>query len=132
MAYLSDLEPSKVEETPYFGRRCPYRRDVALDGSPLKLEDQPIAKGLAVHSRTALTYDLDRRYDRFETLVGFDASAGKKGRVTAGFSPTARSCTPIPTSGPACRRSTCPCPSRAPNSSGSSSTSVPTRTLAIV
>jgi len=81
MAYLSDLEPSKVEETPYFGRKSPYRRDVALDGSPLKLDDQPIEKGLAVHSRTALTYDLDRRYATFEALVGFDASAGKKGRV---------------------------------------------------
>jgi hypothetical protein len=81
MAYLSDLDPSKVEETPYFGRRCPYRRDVTLDGSPLKLDDQPIEKGLAVHSRTALTYDLDRRYATFEALVGFDASGNKKGRV---------------------------------------------------
>ena len=81
MAYLSDLEPSKVEETPYFGRRSPYRRDVALDGSPLKLDDQPIEKGISVHSRTALTYDLDRRYATFEALVGFDASGGKKGRV---------------------------------------------------
>jgi hypothetical protein len=81
MSYLSDLKPSKVEETPYFGRRSPYRRDVALDGSPLKLDDQPIEKGLAVHSRTALTYDLDRRYATFEALVGFDASGNKKGRV---------------------------------------------------
>ncbi len=81
MAYLSDLEPSKVEETPYFGRKSPYRKDVALDGSPLKLGDQRIEKGLAVHSRSVLTYDLDRRYTTFEALVGFDASGGKKGRV---------------------------------------------------
>lgn len=81
MDYLSDLEPSKVEETPYFGRKSPYRKDVALDGSPLKLGDQPIEKGLAVHSRSALTYDLERRYSTFEALVGFDASGGKKGRV---------------------------------------------------
>jgi hypothetical protein len=81
MAYLSDLQPSKVEETPYFGRKTPYRKDVALDGSPLKLGDQPIDKGVAVHSRTLLTYDLDRRYSKFEALVGFDASGGKKGRV---------------------------------------------------
>jgi hypothetical protein len=81
MAYLSDLEPSKVEETPYFGRKCPYRKDVALDGSSLKLGDQPIEKGLAVHSRSALTFDLDRRFATFEALVGFDASGGKKGRV---------------------------------------------------
>jgi hypothetical protein len=81
MAYLSDLQPSKVEETPYFGRKTPYRKDVALDGSPLKLGDQSIDKGLAVHSRTVLTYDLDRRYSKFEATVGFDASGGKKGRV---------------------------------------------------
>jgi NPCBM/NEW2 domain len=81
MAYLSDLVPSKVEETPYFARRSPYRRDVGLDGSPLKLDDQAIDKGLAVHSRTILTYDLDRRYATFESMVGFENSAGKKGRV---------------------------------------------------
>jgi hypothetical protein len=81
MSYLSDLQPTKVEETPYFGRKTPYRKDVALDGSPLKLGDLSIDKGLAVHSRTALTYDLDRRYSKFEALVGFDASGGKKGRV---------------------------------------------------
>jgi hypothetical protein len=81
MAYLSDLVPSKVEETPYFARRSPYRRDVALDGSPLKLDDQVIEKGISVHSRTELTYDLDRRSATFEALVGFDASGGKKGRV---------------------------------------------------
>ncbi len=81
MDYLSDLEPSQVEETPYFGRRSPYRRDVDLAGAPLRLDGQAIAKGLAVHSRTALTYDLDRRYATFEALVGFDDAGKKKGRV---------------------------------------------------
>jgi len=81
MAYLSDLEPSKVEEVPYFGRRSPYRKDVNLDGDPLRLDGQVVAKGLAVHSRSSLTYDLDRRYATFEALVGFDDSALKKGRV---------------------------------------------------
>ena len=80
MAYLSDLKPSKVEETPYFGRRTPYRRDVALDGSPLKLDDQPIEKGLAVHSRTALTYDLTPiRHVRGAGRIR--CAGNKKGRV---------------------------------------------------
>jgi hypothetical protein len=81
MTYLSDLEPSQVDETPYFGRRTPYRKDVNLAGAPLRLDGQAIEKGLAVHSRSALTYDLDRRYARFEALVGFDEAGGKKGRV---------------------------------------------------
>ena len=81
MSYLSDLEPSQVEETPYFSRRSPYRKDVSLTGAPLRLDGQPIEKGLAVHSRSALTYDLERRYATFEALVGFDDAAKKKGRV---------------------------------------------------
>src|SRR5262249_31890116 len=81
MAYLSDLEPSKVEETPYFGRKCPYRKDVTLEGSPLKLGDQPIEKGLAVHSRSALTSARARRFAPFEPLLGSAAPGGKKGRV---------------------------------------------------
>ena len=81
MTYLSDLEPSQVEEIPYFGRRTPYRKDVSLTGAPLRLDGQAIDKGLAVHSRTSLTYDLNHRFATFEALVGFDESGGKKGRV---------------------------------------------------
>ena len=40
MTYLSDLEPSKVEETPFFGLRLPWRRDVNLLGEPLKMDGQ--------------------------------------------------------------------------------------------
>ena len=81
MTYLSDLEPSKVEETPFFGRHSGYRKDVTLLGSPLKLDGKSYARGLAVHSRTALTYELDGRYSTFETTIGFDESARRVGRV---------------------------------------------------
>jgi len=81
MTYLSDLVPSQVDETPYFGRRAPYRKDVSLSGEPLKVDGRAFDRGVAVHSRSALTYDLDRRYATFEALVGFDDAAKKKGRV---------------------------------------------------
>ena len=51
MTYLSDLNPSKVEETPYFGHRLPWRRNVNLLGEPLKINGQTYDRGLAVHSR---------------------------------------------------------------------------------
>ena len=81
MTYLSDLKPSKVEETPFFGRRLPWRRDVNLAGEPIKVDGRIYERGLAVHSRCILTYDLDRRYATFETVVGFDDAAMRKGRV---------------------------------------------------
>jgi hypothetical protein len=81
MTYLSDLKPSKVEEVPYFGRKLPWRRDVNLLGEPLKMEGHTYARGVAVHSRSALTYDLNGRYATFEALVGFDESSRGQGRV---------------------------------------------------
>jgi hypothetical protein len=81
MTYLSDLEPSRVEEVPYFGRHSPWRKDVNLVGAPLKMDGRTYERGLAVHSRSALTYDLNGRYATFEALVGFDESARKMGRV---------------------------------------------------
>ena len=81
VTYLSDLTPAKVEEAPYFGHRFPWRHDVNLLGEPLKINGQGFDRGLAVHSRCILTYDLGRRYTRFEALVGFDDASRGKGRV---------------------------------------------------
>jgi hypothetical protein len=81
VTYLGDLKPSKVEETPYFGHRLPWRSNVNLMGEPLTMSGQTYARGVAVHSRCSLTYDLDGRYTQFETLVGFDDATKGKGRV---------------------------------------------------
>jgi hypothetical protein len=79
--YVSDLKPSEVEQTPYFGRVIPYKLDQSLDGGPMTLSDGPHAKGIAVHSRCILTYDIDGKFDRFKTTLGFEQPAGKMGRV---------------------------------------------------
>jgi hypothetical protein len=81
MTYLSDLNPSKVEETPFFGHRLSWRRNVNLLGQPLKINGRTYDRGLAVHSRCSLTYDLNGRYATFEALVGFDDAAQGKGRI---------------------------------------------------
>jgi NPCBM/NEW2 domain/Protein of unknown function (DUF1583) len=81
VTFLSDLTPSKVEESPYFGHRFPWRHDVNLLGEALKINGQGFDRGLAVHSRCILTYDLGRRYSRFEAIVGFDDVSRGKGRV---------------------------------------------------
>jgi hypothetical protein len=81
VTYLSDLSPSKVEEAPFFGHRLPWRRDVNLQGEPLKINGRTYERGLAVHSRCVLTYDLNGRFSKFESLVGFDDAARTLGRV---------------------------------------------------
>jgi hypothetical protein len=81
MTYLCDLIPSKVEETPFFGHRLPWRRNVSLTGGPLILNGRTYTRGVAVHSRCVLTYDLEGAYSTFEALVGFDDASKGKGRV---------------------------------------------------
>jgi hypothetical protein len=81
VTFLSDLTPLRVEEAPYFTHRFAWRHDVNLLGEPLKINGQGFDRGLAVHSRCILTYELGRRYSRFEALVGFDDVSRGKGRV---------------------------------------------------
>jgi len=72
LVYLSDLEPAEVKETPMFDLVWHYRRDRSVDGNPLCLRGRVYRKGLGVHSRCELTYDLGGAYRRFLSDVGID------------------------------------------------------------
>ena len=49
------------------------RRDTILDSQiPIRLRGQRFAKGMCIHSRTELTYALDRKFTVFEAIVGID------------------------------------------------------------
>jgi hypothetical protein len=80
---LCDLKPSKVEETGYFGRVMPFQVDKSLTGGPLLLSDGPCARGIAVHSRCALEYDVSSGFDHLKTRLGFQQPEGQQGRVLA-------------------------------------------------
>ena len=81
VTYLSDLDPAAVEEVPYFGHLLSYQRDQGFGGGPIKLKDKTYTKGLAVHSRSLITYAVDGQYESFKALVGFDESGRGRGRV---------------------------------------------------
>lgn len=81
LTYLSDLDPSTVEETPYFDRKISWRRDRGFGGDPARVKGRQIAHCVAMHSRSVLTYELDGQYDRFKCTLAFDDSAGTRGRV---------------------------------------------------
>ena len=77
VVYVSDLKPIKVEQVPYFGRLVPYRLDRSLSGGPMKLPDgTTVAKGVAVHGRCVLEYDLGGAFDRFRATVAFEQPGG--------------------------------------------------------
>jgi len=71
LAYLSDLEPTRVEEQPLLADIWKYRRDKNLEGGPISVGRKTYAKGLTVHSRTVLEYDVTG-YNLFRCIVGID------------------------------------------------------------
>ncbi len=79
LAYLSDMKPSSVEQTPFFDRVYAYKNDKSLDGKPIQLQDGSYPRGIAVHSRCRLIYEVGGRYDEFRTKVGFQQPEGKIG-----------------------------------------------------
>lgn len=81
MVNVSELTPLSVEQLPYFDRLIPYVRDKSWNNKPLKIEGKTYQRGLAVHSRCVLTYDLGGEFAVFRALLGFDDEAGERGRV---------------------------------------------------
>lgn len=72
LTYLGDLEPVEAACTGFFDTAVPWRRDRACDGGPIRLGGVTYEKGLGLHSRTELAFDLDGRYRRFMALAGID------------------------------------------------------------
>ena len=81
VVYLSDMKPTKVEQTPFFDRLMPYRMDQSLSGKPIVLLDGSYTKGISVHSRCVLTFNIDGKFDEFRTKVGFALPEGKIGEA---------------------------------------------------
>jgi hypothetical protein len=101
IAYLSDLIPSDVRWTPGLGlpktksfteKNLP-RKDASFSGSPLSLlwnddaarsrrDVRTYAKGLALRSRTEVTYRLPQGMKRFSTVAGLDPENRGSGNLS--------------------------------------------------
>ncbi|MEX2112756.1 MAG: NPCBM/NEW2 domain-containing protein [Pirellulales bacterium] len=91
IAYLSDLDPQRVEYVPYFGLRqalpaladyYSYRRDSGFENQPLLLDGKTYRKGLAVQSRTTLAYRLPGKFRLFKAVVGIGDDVRATGDAT--------------------------------------------------
>jgi hypothetical protein len=81
LQYLSALRPTHIEQLPFFDRVIPLQLDRSLDHEPIKVGDTVYDRGISVHSRTVLTYQLGGKFSRFCTTVGFQQSESLVGNV---------------------------------------------------
>jgi hypothetical protein len=77
LTYLSDLEPAKLSESPWFAGFPSVRKDVNQDGRPIVLLDRPFSKGLTMEGGSSVEYNLGGKYKDFKALVGADTRAAE-------------------------------------------------------
>ncbi len=54
---------------------------MTLDSSPIMLDGVQYDRGLAIHSRTEMTYRLPEPFERFQALAGIDDRLRPRGNV---------------------------------------------------
>lgn len=79
--FLSDLEPAEFVMEPFGATRWPYRKDRSVANRPMRIGTQRFERGLGVHSRSLLTYDLPGPFTRLAAVIGIDARAAPLGNV---------------------------------------------------
>ncbi|MEK6797353.1 MAG: NPCBM/NEW2 domain-containing protein [Planctomycetota bacterium] len=81
IVYLSDLSPKHVDVQGLLHAPWPWRKDESASGTPLSLGGRKFRRGVGVHSRTVLRYDLAGNYERFVATVGVDDAVRPRGSV---------------------------------------------------
>ncbi len=81
VVYLSDLKPSDERQRSMFDIRWPVRLDRAVSNRPLTLDGRSYAKGLGVHARSKVTYQLGQAYRSFAATIGIDDFTRPAGHV---------------------------------------------------
>ena len=81
-AWLADLTPAKIAQVGLFDVAFPFRRDLSSAGTPIRLAGQAYARGVGLHSRCELAYDLDGKFQTFVALAGLDHAGGNRGNAT--------------------------------------------------
>ncbi len=72
--FLSDLTPLEAKHAAFLpgSREWPMQRDRSVSGRPLRLGGREFPKGLGMHSRSMVTFDLSGKYRAFHAIVGLD------------------------------------------------------------
>lgn len=81
--WLSELEPVSFEHTPMLGVPWPYRVNRNVIGEAMLVNGEAYERGIGVHSRTSLIYELQSQYLELVTAMGIDDRSGPLADVSA-------------------------------------------------
>jgi hypothetical protein len=79
---IKPLELSKITPKKETFSYKKSRQNRSIDGRTIKVDGISYRSGLGVHSDSAITYNLDGKYDVFTSVVGIDDEVNVRGRAT--------------------------------------------------
>lgn len=79
--HLSSLPIAQAQETPYFHFIRPHRLDSSLFGGSLVVAGIQVTRGIAMHTRTELTFDLPEHASHLTALLGIDTRVSQIGNA---------------------------------------------------
>ncbi len=82
VVYLSSLDPIRTATEGLLHRSWPVRMDRSVSGGVIAILDQVFERGIGVHSKTELTFDLGGDYESFAATIGIDDAVRPLGNVT--------------------------------------------------
>ncbi len=94
VVYLNDRTPVNQTLEGRLHRPWPARMNRNVANSPLSMSGRTIRRGIGVHARTELIYELDAAYESFAATIGIDDAVRPRGSVAFrvfGFDPSPRS-----------------------------------------
>ena len=81
LMWLTELDPAKEEATSYFGTKWPMVMNKNVVGTALKVNNHVYTRGIGVHTRSVLTYDLDGTFRTLTMKCGMDDTAAPYGQA---------------------------------------------------
>ena len=81
--WLSSRNPWSTQHVPMLAMEWKHHADRNVLGGPLRVAGRHYERGIGVHSRSVLTYELGGNYKEFVTWCGMDDESGRLANVTA-------------------------------------------------
>lgn len=75
-AWLDEIEPVSASHIPMLNIAWERRPGQSVTGGPLTTANQTYGRGIGVHSKSVLAYEIDGAYEELVTSFGLDDSAG--------------------------------------------------------
>jgi hypothetical protein len=83
VVYLTELDFVSSDQTSFLGTSWPAQINRNVLGQPMKIAHQSFDRGIGVHTKSTLVYDIQGGFDLLTLRVGLDDSAAPNGQAQA-------------------------------------------------